>query len=457
MVKSIKWVLPVTVLGSGLGFIDSSVVNVALPTMQDNLQVTLSSIQWVTNGYLLTLSSLVLLGGTVGDRYGVLRIFVVGLCLFAIASIACGFAPSITVLIIARVLQGAAAAFLMPSSLALLSMSYRREERGKAVGTWAAAGGALMAAGPPVGGWLVGIAGWRSIFFINIPIAAIALALCFFISSRERKVSTSSIDFSGAALATATLGLLTYGLITLGRGDFVGWVYIVAAFLAGIVFIVIEHKIDNPMLPLELFRNRTFAGTNILTVTLYGALSGAIFLLPYALIRVHNFSPAQVGLAMLPLSVILGLGSRLAGNMIGRIGSRGPLIIGPLITAGGFAILATSLGFAGYARAFLPGLVLISVGMTLVVPALTTAVLDAAPDEKSGAASGISNAAARCGGLLAVATLGIAFGDDNGIALTADHVANAYVAVMSAAALAAVLSAAIAGLTITNLPSESGK
>jgi len=446
--KSIRWVLPVTVLGSSLGFIDSSVVNVALPSIQDNLQASFSAIQWVTNGYLLTLSSLVLLGGTVGDRLGTLRIFVVGLCLFALASIACGFAPSITVLVLARILQGAAAAFLMPSSLALLSMSYSKEERGKAIGTWAAAGGALMAAGPPIGGWLVGVAGWRSIFFINIPVTVGALALCLLIPSNTRKLSDESIDLTGAALATAALGLLTYGLIALGRGGFEGWGYIFAAFIAGSVFIFAESRIGNPMLSLGLFRSKTFAGANTLTITLYGALGGGIFLLPYALIKVHHFSPTQVGLAMLPLSLILGLGSRLSGDLISRVGNRIPLIIGPLITAVGFVTLAVCSGFDGYVLAFLPGLVLIAVGMTIVVPALTTAVLDAVPDEKSGAASGISNAAARSGSLLAVAAVGIAFGSANDLILTAEQVARAYIVVMWAAAVLAVLSSGIAFLTI---------
>jgi MFS family permease len=312
-----------------------------------------------------------------------------------------------------------------------------------------------MAFGPPLGGWLVEAAGWRSIFIINVPVVALALALTALISREDASEKGRTIDFPGATFAIVALGLLTYGLIELGGGDNLGLAYIAASVPIMIMFVAVEHFGGNPMTPLSLFSNRTFVGANVLTVVLYGALGGAIFLLPYSMIRAHGYRPVEAGLAFLPLSLILGLGSRVAGGLAARVGNRIPLMVGPLVTAAGFVVLAVCANQQNYWGAFLPGLVLVGTGMTLVVPALTTAVFDAAPDIQSGAASGINNAAARTGGLLATAALGIAFGGGNGSGLSGGQILEAYKLVMWTAASAAVLSSLIAYLTIARTP-ESG-
>jgi EmrB/QacA subfamily drug resistance transporter len=328
------WVLPVSILGSSLGFIDSSVVNIALPTIQDALNGSLATIQWVTNGYLLTLASLVLLGGSIGDRIGTLRAFKFGLSVFVAASILCGVAESASMLVAARLIQGAGAALLIPTSLALISQAYKGEERGRAIGTWAASGGLLMALGPPLGGWLVDAYGWRSIFFINVPLAALAIGLSIMIPSVERSSDRRSLDVPGAIFAVAALAALTYGLIALGEARVaVGTAVVALAIPLMVIFLIVEHRSVAPMMPLKLFANRTFAGANTLTVILYGGLGAAIFLLPYSMIRVHHYTATAAGLAFLPLSLILGLGSRLSGGFAGRVGNRLPLILGPLIAA----------------------------------------------------------------------------------------------------------------------------
>jgi MFS family permease len=312
-----------------------------------------------------------------------------------------------------------------------------------------------MAFGPPLGGWLVEASGWRSIFIINVPVVALALALTALITREDVSEKRRTIDFLGATFAIVALGLLTYGLIELGGGDNLGLAYIAASVPIMIMFVAVEHFGGNPMTPLSLFSNRTFVGANVLTVVLYGALGGAIFLLPYSMIRAHGYRPVEAGLAFLPLSLILGLGSRVAGGLAARVGNRIPLMVGPLVTAAGFVVLAVCANQQNYWGAFLPGLVLVGTGMTLVVPALTTAVFDAAPDIQSGAASGINNAAARTGGLLATAALGIAFGGGNGSGLSGGQILEAYKLVMWTAASAAVLSSLIAYLTIARTP-ESG-
>ncbi|TCR80801.1 MFS transporter [Rhizobium sp. BK376] len=445
-----RWVLPISILGSSLGFIDSSVVNIGVPTIQDHLNASLATIQWVTNGYLLTLASLVLLGGATGDRYGSLRVFVIGLIVFALASIGCGIAPSAAVLVGARIVQGAGAAFLIPTSLALISQAYKGEARGRAIGTWAAAGGLLMALGPPFGGFLINVAGWRSIFFINIPLAALAIYLSGMIRTAGGRLDDRSLDVPGALLAIATLAALTYGLIVLGEGMArAGAIAIAAAVPLAVVFLLIEHRSAMPMMPLKLFGSRTFAGANALTVILYGGLGAAIFMLPFSMIRAHHYSSIAAGLAFLPLSLILGLGSRLSGSLADAVGNRLPLTIGPLIAGAGFATLALSANGENYATTFLPGLLIVGLGMTLAVPALTTAVFDSVADSDSGAASGINNAAARTGSLLATAALGIAFGSERMAAMSIEVLTSAYTSVMWCAALASAASAVIAFVSIS--------
>jgi EmrB/QacA subfamily drug resistance transporter len=444
-----RWVLPATILGSSLGFIDGSVVNVALPAIQAGLQSSLATMQWVMNGYMLMLASLILLGGTAGDRFGRRRAFIVGLAGFVAASAGCGVAPSAGWLIAARLVQGIAAALLVPASLAIISAAYHGEARGRAIGTWAAAGALTTALGPPLGGWLVDTIGWRSIFFINLPIGVAALLLAWKLPADGNADDVEPLDLRGAVLATLALGLLSYGLIAFGEGNGVaGAIAIAAAIPASGLFIVAERRSAAPMLPLSLFRNRDFAGANSLTVLLYAALSGALFLLPFVLIQAHGYSATAAGAAFLPFSVIMGAGSRWTGSLVKRIGPRLPLMTGPALTAAGFVILGLSGDNSSYWIGFLPGLVAVGIGMTLAVPPLTTTVFDSAPDDKSGTASGINNAAARGGGLVAVAALGLAFGGSDPSAMDAATLIGAYRWVMFAAAALAALSAVTAALTI---------
>lgn len=444
-----RWVLPATILGSSLSFIDGSVVNVALPAMRQSLGADLATMQWVVNGYMLTLASLILLGGAAGDHYGRRRIFIIGLIGFTAASLACGLAPSAGWLVASRFAQGTAAAFLVPASLAIIGAAYSGEERGRAIGTWAAAGALTTALGPLVGGWLVDTIGWRAIFFINLPFAAGALWLALKLSVDESTEAELPLDARGALLAILSLGLLSYGLITLGAGqNLAGGVSLVLALPATALFLGAEARAKAPMMPLSLFRNETFSGANALTLMLYAALSGALFLLPFLLIQVYHYSATAAGAAFLPFPIIMGLGSRWAGGLVERIGAKLPLVIGPAIVAAGFALLALSGGTVNYWTGFLPGLAVVGIGMTLSVAPLTTTVLNSAPRDKSGAASGINNAAARTGGLVAVAALGLAFGGADAGSMDPGALTNAYRLVMFAASGLAMLSALAAAMTI---------
>src|SRR5262245_4584352 len=448
--ESTRWVLPVTILGSSMGFIDGSVVNVALPAMQRSLETTFGTMQWVVNGYMLTLASLILVGGSAGDRFGRRRIFMIGLAGFAAASLACGLAPSAPWLVAARLVQGVAAALLTPTSLAIIGAAYHGEARGPAIGTWAAAGALTMALGPPLGGWLIDNVGWRTIFFINLPIAGVALVLAAKLPADHGIEDCDPLDWRGALLAVLSLGLLSYGLIALGEGrHLLGAFAFAASVPAAWLFIRTEAQAKAPMMPLGLFRNTDFSGANALTVLLYAALGGALFMLPYLLIGVHGYSATAAGAVFLPLSAIMGLGSRWSGNLVERVGARPLLIIGPSITAAGYATLGLSGGGASYWINVLPGLILVSIGMTISIAPLTTTVFDAAPDEKSGTASGINNAAARAGSLLAVAALGLAFGASGAGAAKGDALASAYMTVMFAAAALAASSALTAAMTIS--------
>jgi EmrB/QacA subfamily drug resistance transporter len=448
-----RWLLPATILGSSLTFIDSSVVNVALPAIQSSLGAQLGAMQWVVNGYMLTLASLILLGGAAGDRLGRRRVFLIGLCAFIATSLACGLAPSAGWLIAGRLAQGAAAALLTPASLAMLGAAYSGEARGRAIGSWAAAGALTTALGPLIGGWLVDAVGWRYIFFINLPLGATALWLALRIPDDAPADAAKPLDLRGAGLATLGLGLLSYGLIALGEGNTANGAIALALSLPAIwLFLRAEARGAAPMMPLSLFRSEVFAGANALTVLLYAALTGALFLLPFLLIEAHGYSAAQAGAAFLPFSIIMGLGSRWAGGFAASLSARLPLVIGPALTAAGFLVLAASAGMPGYWTGVLPGLSIVAVGMTLCVAPLTATVFAAAPGEQSGAASGINSAAARAGGLVAVAALGLAFGGAGASSMHPEALTGAYRLVMIVAALLALLSALTAALTVPARP-----
>jgi EmrB/QacA subfamily drug resistance transporter len=417
-------------------------VNVALPAIRANLESDLSTMQWVVNAYMLALASLILLGGAAGDRFGRRRVFSIGLVGFAAASLLCGLAPSGRWLIAARLVQGTAAALLTPSSLAIIGGAYTEQARGPAIGTWAAAGALTTSLGPPLGGWLVDAVGWRPIFFINLPIAAAALLLGLKLPADRGTHRSEPLDWRGAVLAAFALAALSYGLIAFGEGRHIrGLVAIAPAAPAIWLFVRLERRSRAPMMPVSLFENRDFSGANAVTVLLYAALSGALFLLPFMLIGAHGYSTTAAGAAFLPFSAIMGLGSRWAGGLGERVGSRRLLTIGPSITALGFLILGLSSKASSYWTGVLPGILLVGVGMTLSVAPLTTTVFDSAPDDQSGTASGINNAAARVGGLLAVAAIGLAFGSSSTGRFSGPSLINAFRWVMFASAALAALSA----------------
>lgn len=450
-----RWVLPTTILGSSLGFIDGSVVNVALPAIGSALGADFATVQWVVNGYMLALASLILLGGAASDRFGKRRVFMLGLVGFAAASFACAIAPSTHALIAARGAQGVAAALLVPASLAIIGAAYSGEARGAAIGTWAAAGALTTALGPPLGGWLIDSVGWRSIFLINLPVAAAAAILALKLPAERRTQHAGSLDALGAAFAVVALGLLSYGLIALGEGQrSAGTIALAASMPAILLFVWAESRATAPMMPLDLFDNRTFSGANGLTVLLYAALSGALFLLPFILIEAHGYSAAAAGAAFLPFSVIMGFGARWAGKLSEHTGPRVPLVLGPAVTAVGYVLLGLFAEEATYWRGFLPGLTVMAVGMTISVPPLTSAVFSSAHEERSGTASGVNNAAARAGSLLAVAALGLSFGGVHADSMGAGSLTEAYRMVTFGAAGLAAASAVIAAVTIG--PKKSG-
>ena len=434
-------VLAGTVLGSSLAFIDSSAVNLAVPVIQQRLGGGFGAAQWIVNAYALMLGALVLAGGAAADRYGRKRVFLTGVVLFALASVACGLAPNLPVLIAARAAQGIAAAILTSSSLALLGATFDDKARGQAVGVWAGASGLMSAIGPVLGGWLVQAVSWRAVFAINLPLAAIAVWLVAMGAKESRGERSGPMDWRGAAAATAGLGLITWALtdapkrgpdpaILAGGG---------AGLLLLAAFLWIEARAKSPMMPLGLFKSVRFSGLNGLTLLLYAAFGGALFLLPFELIRVHRYAPAVAGAALLPLSVGLALLSPIAGRLASRIGARFMLLAGCAMAGAGFALMAWRAGDGNYWTGAFPGLVLLALGMGLAVAPLTDAVLGAVPQEREGAASGINNAVARIAGLLAVALAGFVLGGSD-----PQSIASGYRAAMAISAVGA-LAAGVTG------------
>jgi EmrB/QacA subfamily drug resistance transporter len=401
------WVLIAAVLGSTLAYVDESVVNVALPKIEGDLQATLGAMQWVVNAYTLCMSALLLIGGAAADQFGRRRVFLIGVALFAAASLACGLAANVPSLLAARALQGVGAALLVPCSLALIGAAYDEKERGAAIGIWSGASAIAAGAAPLLGGTLLDHASWRTIFLINplLAVPTIWIALRHVPESRDAEAGTT-IDWCGALLVFTGLAALVYALIAAAaRGWHDAWVItglIVGTAALG-AFLLAEQRSRAPMMPLELFRLRTFSGVNLLTLLLYGALGGAFFFLPFLLIQGRGDSATAAGAAYLPFTLVVGVLSRWSGGLVDRFGARGPLIFGPALAAVGFLLLSAT--EAPYA-AVLGSMTVLGLGMAITVAPLTTTVLNAVPAHRTGVASGINNAVAAVGSLVTIALLG---------------------------------------------------
>ncbi|MCW2641691.1 MAG: drug resistance transporter, EmrB/QacA subfamily [Dactylosporangium sp.] len=409
-----RWVLLATVLGSGLAFIDATVVNIALPRIGVNFHADAAALQWTVNGYTLSLASLILLGGSLGDRFGRRRTFVVGVTWFAAASLLCGLAPNIETLIAARVLQGAGGALLTPGSLAILQAAFHPQDRAKAIGAWSGLGGIAGALGPFLGGWLVQAATWRLVFLINVPLAVlVAVVALRHVPESRNPDAARRLDVAGVLTGAAGLAGLTYG--------FTAWPAlgptsptVLAALCIGLGgmlgFLLAERRSPHPMLPLELFASKAFAAANLVTFAVYAALGGVLFLVVLNLQVVARFTPLAAGTAMLPVTVLMLLLSARAGALAQRIGPRIPMTVGPVVCAGALLLFARVGANASYVRAVLPAVLILGLGLSVTVAPLTAAALGSVDERHAGVASGVNNAVARAAGLLAVAVLPLAAG-----------------------------------------------
>jgi EmrB/QacA subfamily drug resistance transporter len=434
-------VLAAAILGSTMTFVDGSVVNVALPVLREKLGASAAEAQWIIEAYMLFLASLILVGGALGDRWGRRFVFVLGTVLFGMASALCGIARDVTQLIVARGAQGIGAALLVPGSLALISASFSKERRGQAIGTWAAFTSIAAGIGPLLGGWLVESISWRWIFFLNVPLAAVVLAIIWWRVPESRgEAASGGIDWTGTALVTAGLFGLVFGLIEGERRGFADSrirLSLALGVLALVAFAIVERRARDPMMPPALFASRAFTGANLLTLFLYCALGATTFVLPFTLIQRHRYSVVQAAAAQVPFVVVLALLSPWAGRLMDRYGARLPLTVGPAIAAIGFALFSRAAYDGSYWTGVFPPVMVMSVGMGLTVAPLTTTVMTSVDERRAGLASGINNAVSRIAILLAVAVAGVVTGGSFQTGL-------ARVAWMSAAlALAGAASAAL--------------
>jgi EmrB/QacA subfamily drug resistance transporter len=408
-----RWVVVVTVLASGMAFLDATAVQVALPSIGRDLDASLSGLQWTVTGYTLTLAALILLGGSLGDRYGRRRVFVVGVVWFAAASLLCGLAQDVAQLVAARALQGVGGALLTPGSLALIQSSFRPVDRAKAIGLWSSLAGIAGLIGPFLGGLLVDAVSWRLVFLINVPFAVLVVAVAGrHVPESRDPAHHGRFDHPGAVLGALALGGVTYALIGAGENLLRPDVLLSAVIggTAGVAFVVHERRAPDPMLPLQLFTDRQFTGANLATLAVYGALGGSGLFLVLQLQAVLGYDATGAGAAMLPSILLITLLSPQAGALAQRMGPRLPMTVGPLLVAAGTLLLAGVDGDRPYAVEVLPGSLLQGLGMAFVVAPLTATVLGAAPDALAGIASGVNNAVARAAQLLAVAALPVAVG-----------------------------------------------
>jgi EmrB/QacA subfamily drug resistance transporter len=449
-----RWVLAATVLGSGIASLDATVVGIALPSINRSFGGGVGTLQWVVTGYSLTLAAFLLLGGSLGDRFGRRRIFSFGIAWFAVASAACGFAPNAGLLVLARVVQGVGGALLTPGSLAIIQASFRDEDRSRAIGAWSGFAGITSAAGPLVGGYLLAVASWRWVFFINVPVAAAVLAFTArHVPETRDPTASHHIDVPGASLAVAFLAGLTYAFI---EGPARGWgdPLVVAAFviagLAAPAFLLVEGRSADPMLPLSLFRVRQFSGANAVTFVVYGALAGALFLLPVELQVVAHYSPLDSGLALLPVTLIMLVFSARSGQLSARIGPRLQMSVGPVLVGAGLALLARATTPGSYWVQVFPAVVLFGAGLAVTVAPLTSTAMGAAPAEHAGIASAVNNTVARAAGLFAVALLPALAGLSGAAGLMPAELAEGFRTAVYIAAATCAAGGLVAVLTITN-------
>jgi EmrB/QacA subfamily drug resistance transporter len=402
--------LAATIFGSSMALVDGSVVNIALPAIQHALHASVASTQWIVNAYLLLPGAMELVGGAAADLYGRRRIFVLGIALFTVASIMCGLSPNITMLIASRAIQGIGAALLVPASLAMLGATFDEHERNHVIGVWAGVGALTAAVGPVLGGWLVDQVSWRAIFLLNVPLAIVAVGLATAFANESRDDNARSLDWAGAATVAAGLAAITWGLGAIsasGISDLTVLSALGSGFVLLLLFLAIEARRGaRAMMPLSLYASRHFSAANVLTLLLYFALGGALYYLPFGLIRLGGYSATQAGAALLPFALIMGFGAQLAGRLSDRFGPRQSLTFGPVIAGCGLALLAFADFRQSYWAGVFPAICVFGIGMTITVPPLTSMVMSSAGEAHAGLASGVNNAVARVAALLAVAALG---------------------------------------------------
>jgi EmrB/QacA subfamily drug resistance transporter len=448
-----RWVIAATVLGSGIASLDATVVGIALPTIGRAFHSGVGTLQWVVSGYSLTLAAFLLLGGSLGDRMGRRRVFSIGVVWFAVASMLCGIAPNAGVLVGARILQGVGGALLAPASLAILQASFHPDDRSRAIGAWSGLGGVATAAGPLLGGYLI-LASWRWVFFINLPVAVVVLLVTARHVPETRDPSTAGhVDFLGAGLAVLFLAGLTYGLIEAPSHGWTSPVVLTSLIVAALTapaFLIVEHRSAHPMLPLGVFRTRQFSGANAVTFAVYGALGGALFLLPVELQLVVHYSPLESGLALLPVTVIMLVFSARSGQLAAGIGPRLQMTVGPFVVAAGLLVLTRATHSGSYLTQVLPAVLVFGGGLAITVAPLTSTALGAASSEHAGVASAVNNVVARAAGLLAVAILPLLAGITGGAALEPHHFAMGFRTAVIIAGFTCAAGGLLAAATIRN-------